>query len=82
MTEYDRLSLFLGIVGIVIIPLIVFVFKSVIRWTRVEAKLDRVIEIQSGLATDLREDRRATNERLQWLERGGNTRLQQQLPPW
>ena len=80
MTEYETLSLVLGILSVVLIPLGWVVIRGLVKWVRVENKLDNVISRMEELVKDkdvvhreivnqMREDRKATNERLQWLER-------------
>lgn len=70
----------LGIISVMLVPLIVFIWRGAVKWTRVEDKLDGVIrnvadlvrnedKIHQTMIDQMKEDRRATNERLTWLER-------------
>lgn len=67
-----------GLTGI-LIPLIVFLLRGAIKWTRVEDKLDHAVKELTSIAADkdrvhneifaqMREDRAATDKRLRWLE--------------
>ena len=74
------ISVILGIISVMLVPLIVFIWRGAVKWTRVEDKLDGVIrnvadlvrnedKIHQTMIDQMKEDRRATNERLTWLER-------------
>jgi len=91
LTEYETLSLVLAFMSIILIPLVWTALRGLVKWTRVENKLDNVVTAVEKLVTDkdvvhrelvdqmrrmqqelgkqMGEDRKATNERLQWLER-------------
>lgn len=79
MTAFQIASLALGIVSILVLPLLVFVIKGAIKWTRVETKLDQAIsrldtivrdkdQTHSVMVQQMTEDRKATDQRLRWLE--------------
>jgi hypothetical protein len=68
-----------SILGILILPLMALLFRMVIKFTRVEDKLDVVItdmkelvldknKTHAEIAATMREDRQATDRRLRWLE--------------
>lgn len=80
LSAYEVASLALAILTVVLIPLMAILIRLVIRGTRFEAKLDHSIaqlnkhitdsdKVHAELAATAREDRRASNERLTWLER-------------
>lgn len=79
MKPAEIVTLILGIVTTLLIPLIVFLIRGAIKWTRVESKLDSVVtelrsitadkdKVHSEIYSQMREDRAATNKRLRWLE--------------
>lgn len=80
MNSYAYLSLALGFLGIILIPFMVLMFRAAMKWTRVEDNLQNVADdlkqlvidkdkTHQEMLTQMREDRRATDERLRWLER-------------
>jgi methionine salvage enolase-phosphatase E1 len=73
------LALAVSIVGVIILPLVVLMFRAAIRWKGIEDKLDNVVsdltelvkdkdKIHAELANAMREDRRSNDRRLRWLE--------------
>jgi len=73
------ITLILGTITGLLIPMIVFLVRGAVKWTRVEAKLDHAIDNLTHIAEDkdrvhneiyaqMREDRKATDRRLRWLE--------------
>lgn len=79
MKSTGVLSLILGVVSALLIPLIVVLIRGAIKWTRVESKLDHAIEelkrisadkdkIHTEIYSQMTQDREATNRRLRWLE--------------
>lgn len=73
------LEISLSIIGILLIPLLALIWRGAVKWTRVETKLDWVIEdlkkivedkdkVHQEITDQMREDRKATNERVTWLE--------------
>lgn len=79
MTGDQRLTLTLSIFAIFIIPLMALTIRAVVKWTRVEAKLETIAQnmeklvkdkdaVHAEIITTMREDRRATDRRLRWLE--------------
>jgi septation ring formation regulator EzrA len=74
------ISLILAFLSVLLIPLIVIAFRGAMKWSRMESKLDNVVtslqdivkdkdKVHAELTYQMREDRKATNERLTWLER-------------
>jgi len=66
--------------AIIVIPLVVLLFRIVIKWTRTEDKINEIAadlkgmvvdqdKIHVELAAQMREDRSATDRRLRWLEK-------------
>lgn len=74
------LALVISAMGVIMIPAIALLFRGAIKWSRTEGKLDVVIQkvseivadkdkVHSDLYNAIREDRNATNRRLEYLER-------------
>jgi hypothetical protein len=80
MTAFQvYISITVSILGILVIPLIGLLIRGAMKWTRVEDKLDSVVKkmadlvddknrVHLELASQMREDRKATDRRLRWLE--------------
>lgn len=79
MTQYDVLTLLLAGTTVILIPALTILIRGTVKWVRIESKVDYLaenlrailhddIKIHAELADQMREDRRATNERLRWLE--------------
>ncbi len=73
------LTIALSFLGIILIPLLFALIKVVQRATRLEVKQDQLVKSLASLVQDQekihasifqqqREDRKATNTRLRWLE--------------
>lgn len=88
MSDYELLSTVLGVLAVLIVPLLVLVVRSAVRWGHIEDRLANLADDMRALVIDkdkthdmmfqqMREDRQATNRRLSWLEqnlwkRGGS----------
>lgn len=79
MTHFETYTLILSLAAIVIIPLIVLLIRITQKWTRVEGKLetlannmDKLVKDKDAIHTEMisqmRDDRKATDRRLRWLE--------------
>jgi hypothetical protein len=79
VNAYETISLVIGSLVTVIVPVIIFLLRGAIKWTRVEDKLDQAIIRLETLVRDkdathavmvqqMTEDRKATDQRLRWLE--------------
>lgn len=80
MTTFQAtISVILGVLSILLIPLVGLIWRGAVKWTRVETKLDTVVEDMKEIVRDkdavhreinntMREDRAATDRRLRWLE--------------
>lgn len=79
MSAYQITTLILSIVATLLIPLVVFLVRGAMKWTRVEAKMDHAIhelklitndkdKVHQEIYVQMREDRAATDRRLRWLE--------------
>ena len=77
---YSLLTIIVAIIGVVITPMVVVLWRGAVKWSRFETKLDGVIDnlkkivedkdkVHQEITDSMREDRKATNERLTWLER-------------
>lgn len=64
---------------VIVVPLVAMLIRGSIKWTRLENKLDGVIDdvrelviskdkVHLLIMEDMRTDREATNKRLRWLE--------------
>lgn len=72
MKTSDYLTLALGVLTLVLIPLVALLIRIVIRQARVEEKVTMVVndfrETTKEIYQTIREDRQSTNRRLTWLE--------------
>ena len=79
MKPYETLSITLAILVGLLIPMVVILIRTAVKWTRVETKLDQVVKdlalivedkdkVHREMQTQMREDRNANNQRLRWLE--------------
>lgn len=79
MTADQRLALILSTLGIVFIPMLTFLIRATVKWTRVEDELRQVADDLKQLVADkdrthrdilnqMTNDRSATDRRLRWLE--------------
>lgn len=68
-----------SLIAVVVIPSFALNWRMAVRWTRVESKLEQVVEnmehlvqdkdrVHLAIQTEIKDDRRATNLRLRWLE--------------
>lgn len=80
MSPDARLGLILTVISVIGVPTLAFVVRATIKWTRVEDRLGHLVDDVGDLVRDkdrahaeilnqMREDRKATNDRLTWLER-------------
>lgn len=80
MTPFEALSTGLGVLSVILIPLLIALIRGAVKWTRVESKLEVIANrlgelvadqdrMHTALVEQMRDDRRATDERLRWLER-------------
>jgi len=69
----------LTVIGVFFIPIIVMLYRGIVKWTRTEDKLDELVRDVQQLVKDkdsthaamiqtMSDDRRATDRRLRWLE--------------
>lgn len=79
MSEFEILTLILSVLAVLIIPLLILVVRSAVRWGHMEDKMSGLADDIRALVVDkdrthdliyqqMREDRMATNKRLTWLE--------------
>lgn len=79
MTVSPWLTFAVSVVGILLVPLIVLLFRVVVNATRLEDKVQNIADdltelvkdkdkTHAEILTQMREDRQATNQRLRWLE--------------
>jgi len=79
LTKFDWVIVLLTLTSVLLIPTIALVLRIVVKWTRTEAKLERIADDLKELVADkdkthnemlttMREDRAATDRRLRWLE--------------
>lgn len=79
MTPDQRFSLLVVLITAVFVPMIVVLYRGIVKWTRTEDKLDQLIKDVEKLVKDKDEthdamlktmvnDRAATDRRLRWLE--------------
>jgi len=74
------ISVVISTIGVVVVPCMLFLWRSAVKWTRVETKLETIFDkldeivkdkdkVHQEIMSSQREDRLATNRRLEWLER-------------
>ncbi|HTS05691.1 MAG TPA: hypothetical protein VMP68_08915 [Candidatus Eisenbacteria bacterium] len=79
MNDLQIITFVLAVITTLLIPLVVFLVRGAVKWTRVEAKMDHVLielkeivadkdKVHAEIYSQMREDRAATNKRLRWLE--------------
>lgn len=79
MTTDQRLTLLVTFIGILVIPSIVLSARAIVKWTKVEMRLDSLVtdvrklvedkdKVHREMITQMREDRSVTDRRLRWLE--------------
>ena len=79
MTADQRFQIILTVIGVLLIPIIVMLYRGIVKWTRTEDKLDQLVRDVEKLVKDkdathsamlqtMSDDRRATDRRLRWLE--------------
>lgn len=77
--EFQLLVVLLSVMSVIIIPLFILMIRGIIKWTRVEDKLDQLVSDMRNIVIDkektheamlrqMGEDRMATDRRLRWLE--------------
>lgn len=80
MTKFEVLSLLMSIVAVLLIPMLVVAYRGIVKWTRTEERLEQIARDIAKLVVDkdkthldmlgqMKDDRNATNRRLEWLER-------------
>ncbi len=79
MTSDQTFQIILTLIGVLFIPIIVMLYRGIVKWTRTEDKLDELVRDVQQLVKDkdathsamiqtMSDDRRATDRRLRWLE--------------
>lgn len=79
MSVVDVVGIVLGVMSVLVIPLLIFIVKLSMRWTKVESNLITLTTSLQALVRDkdathevmlstMRDDRNATDRRLRWLE--------------
>lgn len=77
--QEQLLALILSAFAVIFIPLLIALIRGIVKWTRVEDKLDELVKDMSQLIRDkdatheamlkqMTDDRHATDRRLRWLE--------------
>ena len=77
--QLQVVAILLTAMGVIFIPLIVVLYRGIVKWTRTEDKLDGLVddvrtlvkdkdETHKEIISQMTEDRKATNARLRWLE--------------
>lgn len=65
----EWIGLGLTALAVVIIPLLVMIVRGFVRWSRIESKVDTMGMDLKEIHDEIKDDRKATNERLTYLER-------------
>lgn len=77
--QEQLLALMISALAVIFIPLLIALIRGIVKWTRVEDKLDELVKDMSQLIKDkdatheamlrqMTDDRSATDRRLRWLE--------------
>lgn len=80
MTGDQRFYIIIALLSVIIIPGIGLLWRAAIKWTRIESDMGGLVKSITDLVADkdrthvamleqMREDRTATNSRLEYLER-------------
>ena len=78
-SQLQLIAIILSAMGIIFIPMLIMLYRGIVKWTRTEDKLDELVRSVSQLVKDkdqthdlmlkqMADDRRATDGRLRWLE--------------
>lgn len=79
MNEFEVFTLALSATAIIVLPVAGLSIRMIIKWTKIEAKMTEVIDdirkvteekerVHTVIFEQLKEDRKATDRRLRWLE--------------
>lgn len=79
MTPDQRFTLLILVISGVFIPMVIVLYRGIVKWTRTEDKLDQLIleveklvkdkdETHKQMLSQMTNDRAATDRRLRWLE--------------
>jgi hypothetical protein len=93
MTPFEAISTLLTLLAVIVTPWMRASRRDAVKWAQVEGKLDAIVDrlsdivsdkdrIHGELAAQMREDRKATDERLRWLERQRSQRQSRTSLPW
>ena len=77
--QLQVVAILLSAMGIIFIPMIIVLYRGIVKWTRTEDKLDELVKDVGKLIIDkdqthkemlqqMTDDRQATDRRLRWLE--------------
>lgn len=77
--QLQIIAVILSAMGIIFIPVVIMLYRGIVKWTRTEDKLDELVSDMKQLILDkdkthsdmlkqMTDDRRATDRRLRWLE--------------
>lgn len=72
-------TIILSSLGVIFIPLLIMLYRGIVKWTRVEDKLNELVQDMKQVVADkdathrdlinqMGKDRDATDRRLRWLE--------------
>lgn len=79
MNAVAIITVCLSFIGVILIPALILMLRMAVRWSRIEMRLDTVVtevrtliddkeKVHTVLFNQMREDRKATDRRLRWLE--------------
>lgn len=81
MTSNDIqvLGLLISIIAVLVIPFIIALMRMTVKWTRIESRLNELTDdmktlienkdkVHADIIATMAQDRKATNERLRWVE--------------
>jgi hypothetical protein len=72
VTHYEITSLLLSLIGMLLIPVLVLLWRAAVNWTKLSDNVSHIIETNDtahqDIVNQMAHDRQATNQRLRYLE--------------
>lgn len=77
--NWESVAVIISSIAIILTPMIAFLYRTTVKWTHVEDKLENVVEdvkdlvkdkdkVHTEILSQMTHDRDATDKRLRWLE--------------
>lgn len=72
MTHYEITSVLLSLIGVLLIPVLVLLWRAAVNWTKLSDNVQHIIKTNDAAHRDIVDqmsrDRNATDRRLRYLE--------------